>query len=147
MPSQLSGVFERMGLPILDESNAEAVLSIAGTPDDVLLFFAGDPSQRPEVGDVAVIFPELLGAFSGRLRGAVVARGAEKSLGRTYHVDVLPSLAVIRAGAAIGVIPRVRDWAEYLEKIEGFLNPEAREPAKCAEPRVEFSFSHKGARA
>jgi hydrogenase-1 operon protein HyaE len=140
--SQLSNLLARTGVPIIDEGNAADVLASGAT----LLFFAGDPAQRPEVIDVAVIFNELLAAFCGRLRGVAVAPGAEKALGTIYHVDVLPSLAVIRDGATIGVIPRIRDWGEYKEKIEAFLDPRAR-PLEAPAPRVVATHSHKGAQA
>jgi len=143
--SSLQAFFERAGVPSIDAAGVEAFL--AGAGDDVLLLFAGDPAERVEAMDVAVIFPELLKAFRGRLSGAVVADGAEKSLGARFCVDVLPSLAVIRNGATIGVIPRIRDWAEYLAKIEAFLDPATKPLAKSAAPRVEFKFSQKGANA
>ncbi|QGM96804.1 hypothetical protein [Methylocystis parvus] len=141
--SALQPLAGKTRLPIADDSTIEAILSAGGA--HVVLLFAGDPAQRPESGDVAVIFPELLKAFEGRLSGAVVAREAEKSLGARFQVDVLPSLAVIRDGATIGVIPRIRDWPEYLEKIEALLAPDAPRAAKA--PRVEITFSQKGARA
>jgi len=144
MSSQLSALLARAGTPMLDESNAADILESANEP--FLLFFCGDPAQRPEALDVAVIFPELLRAFAGRLRGAVVAPGAEKALGAVYKVDVLPALAVIRNNVAIGVIPRIRDWSEYQEKIAVFLDPEAS-PSGRQGPRVTITYSHKGAEA
>lgn len=144
MSSQLSALLARAGTPMLDESNAADVLESANEP--FLLFFCGDPAQRPEALDVAVIFPELLRAFAGWLRGAVVAPGAEKALGAVYKVDVLPALAVIRNNVAIGVIPRIRDWSEYQEKITAFLDPEAS-PSGRQGPRVTITYSHKGAEA
>jgi len=141
--SSMQTLSDRTGIPIVDESTIDAVLSGATS---LLLLFAGDSAQRPEASDVAVIFPELLKAFEDRVAGAIVANGAEKRLGSRFHVDVLPSLALIREGATIGVIPRIRDWAEYLQKIEAFLDPEAA-PIAPARPRVEITFSQKGARA
>ncbi|MGE5369429.1 MAG: hydrogenase accessory protein [Chloroflexota bacterium] len=143
----LRAFIERIGVPIVDEKNLDEILSREGAPGAVLLLFAGDPGQRAEVSDVAVIFPELLKSFKGRLEGAVVALGAEKALGQRFHVDVLPSLAVSRGGATIGVIPRIRDWAEYIEKIEAFLDLAAPSLAKPSTPRVEITFSQKGASA
>jgi hydrogenase-1 operon protein HyaE len=136
---------ERIGAPLVDETNIDETLTRAGVDRHVLMLFAGDPSQRPEAVDLAVIFPELLKAFDGRLSGAIVAAGAEKSLGQRFQVDVLPSLAVIRAGATIGVIPRIRDWAEYREKIEACLDPQAKALVKSVAPRVEITFSHREA--
>jgi hydrogenase-1 operon protein HyaE len=142
LSDQLSGILARGNVPAIDGANAAQVLG----EGDALLFFPGDPAQRPEVIDVAVIFNELLAAYRGRLRGAVIAAGAEKALGKTYHVDVFPSLAVIRGGATIGVIPRIRDWVEYKDKIEGFLDPRTR-PLEAPAPRVAITHSHKGAQA
>jgi hydrogenase-1 operon protein HyaE len=141
--SQRQSFIDRIGVPVIDAENVDSAF---GGQGDFLVLFAGDPAQRPEAADVAVIFPELLKAFDGRLTGAVVAPGAEKSLGQRFHVDVFPSLAVIRAGAAVGVIPRIRDWSEYLEKIEAFLDPSA-EPLAKAGPSVQITFSQKGATA
>ncbi len=134
---------DRMGVPVVDESTVDDVLANGLC----MALFAGDPAQRPEAADVAVIFPELLEAFAGRLLGALVASGAEKALGARFHVDVLPSLAVIRNGVTIGVIPRIRDWAEYIEKIDAFLDPDAPPLTKTVAPRVAVTFSQRGAEA
>lgn len=139
----LQALSRRSGIPIVADETLEAVLP-AGQ-ENFLLLFAGDPAQRPEASDVAVIFPELLKAFAGRLSGAIVAQGAEKSLGARFQVDVFPSLALIRDGATTGVIARIRDWAEYLQKIEALLDPDAAPLVKA--PRVEITFSRKGAQA
>lgn len=146
MSTQLSALLARAGAPLLDESNAAEILEAGGADESFLLLFCGDPAQRPEVLDVAVIFPELLKAFSGRLRGAVVAPGAEKALGKIYQVDVFPSLAVVRGGAAVGVIPRIRDWSEYVAKIDAMLDQDAGSVLKQG-PRVTITYSHKGAEA
>lgn len=144
MSSHLSALLARAGASMLDEGNAADFLGAAKADESFLLFFCGDPAQRPEALDVAVIFPELLRAFKGRLRGAVVAPGAEKALGSLYRVDVLPALAIVRGNASIGVISRVRDWSEYLEKIEALLDSEGAPPGKQG-PRVKITYSHKGA--
>jgi hypothetical protein len=65
-------------------------------------------------------------------------------LGARFHVDVLPSLAVIRGGATVGVIPRIRDWAEYIAKIDAFLDPAAPPLARDASARVVITYSQKG---
>jgi hydrogenase-1 operon protein HyaE len=135
---------DRMGVPVIDAESADAILAGAGP---TLLLFAGDPAQRPEATDVAVIFPELLEHFAGRLSGALVSVEAEKALGARFLVDVFPSVAVLRGGATIGVIPRIRDWAEYVGKIEAFLETSAPPLVRDAAPRVAVTFSHRGARA
>ena len=60
------------------------------------MLFAGDPVRWPEADDVAVILPELVKAFPGELRGAVVARAAEEALKGRFGVAVFPSIAVVR---------------------------------------------------
>lgn len=143
MTSLAQALCEKTGLPLVDGPNLEPLLR---EPAPLLLFFPGDPAQRPESHDVAIVFPELLKAFDGRLRGAVVASVVEKSLGEKFGVDVFPSLALIRESATVGVIPRIRDWREYCEKIEAFLLPGAA-PAAKAGPRVDITYSKKGGRA
>ena len=61
-----------------------------GRPAHALLFFTGDPAQRSEAADVAVVLPELLAAFAGRLRAAIIARAAEAALAPRFRVVVLP---------------------------------------------------------
>ncbi len=140
--SSLQPMMERMGVPVIDEASADTLL--AGDGQSWLLLFPGEPAQRAEAIDVAVVYPELLKAFSGRLLGAVVAAKSERALGQRFGVDMFPSLALIRGGATIGVISRIRDWSYYLEKIAAFLDPQAQLTAKGAGPRVEFTYSKGG---
>ncbi len=138
----VAALSDRYGLSIVDEANIDAFLApAAGESPHAVLFFTGDAAQRAETNDVAVILPEVLRAFHGRLRAAVVARGAEERLKARFHVFVLPSLAVTRAGEPIGVLPKVYDWSQYREKIEAFLADEAPVLTKDAQPRVKFTRS------
>lgn len=102
------------GLPLIDD------LSTLG-PGLSVVFFAGNPDQHRESPDVAVVLPELLRAFGGRLSGAVAAPAAEAALAPTCGVFVFPTLAFVRDGAVIHTIPKVRDWAEYVREITGLL--------------------------
>ncbi len=127
MPSALvRALANRHRLPHVDETNVDAFLApAAGEPIHAVLFFTGDPVQRAESDDVAVIFPELLAAFSGRLRGAVVTPAAEEKLKARFHVHALPCLVITRSAAPVGIIAKVRDWSDYIERIEVFLTPDA----------------------
>jgi len=139
----VSMLSQRHGLPLVDENNIDAFLApAAGESVHAVLFFTGDASQRGETNDVAVILPELLRAFAGRLRGAVVAREAEGPLKSRFQVFVMPSLAVTRGADPVGVLPKISDWAEYIEKIEGFLAPDAPILVASKGPKVEFTHSH-----
>ena len=63
----------------LDEHEA-----FIGQPGMIVLFFAGDPKRYKETTDVAVVLPELLKAFDGRLRAALVRTDAEIELQKHY---------------------------------------------------------------
>lgn len=132
----IDALYERLGLPVVDEGSIDAVL---GTAAHTLLFFTGDPALRGETADVAVVMPELLGAFAGRLRGAVVARAAEAALASRFRVAVEPSLVVTRGSDPVAVLPKIRDWASYLAEIETALDPAAPVVAEWAPPRTVFT--------
>lgn len=128
MPTPLiAQLVSRHGLPALDTDTVDAFLSSgSGEPAAAILFFTGDAS-RPEANDVAVVLPELLEAFAGRLRAAVVARAAEAALMPRFGVRVLPSLALVRDGRNPAVIPKIQDWSSYVSRIEGWLAPDQSE--------------------
>jgi hydrogenase-1 operon protein HyaE len=143
MPSPLlRSLSERHRIAVVDENSIEAFLArVQNESAHALLFFAGDPRQRSETHDVAVILPQLLEAFSGRLRGALVAHFAEDLLKGRFHVSVFPSLVVTRGGEQLGVLPKVYDWSDYLSRIEKLLRPEAPVLSASSGPGVQFTFS------
>lgn len=146
MSDLLDALASRHGLPIVDRRSIEAfLLPAAGEPRHALLFFTGDPAVRSETADVAVVLPELLAAFRGALRGAVVAQSAEDALKRRFHVAVVPSLVLTRDADTIGVLPRIRAWSDYVERITAWLDPNAPALAPSEGPRTEFTFSGQGA--
>jgi len=123
LPSPLiRALHERHGLPSIDETNVDAFLAEGGP---ALLLFAGDPKQRMESDDVAVVLPELLKAFAGRFRGAVVALAAEDKLKARFQVVMGPSLVVARGGDVLDVITKIRDWSEYVARLSAALAPDA----------------------
>jgi hydrogenase-1 operon protein HyaE len=123
LPSPLvRALSERHGLPLVDETSIDAFLAQGGC---ALLLFAGDPKQRMESDDVAVVLPELLKAFAGRYRGAVVARAAEDRLKARFQVVMQPSLVVARGADTLDVITKIRDWAEYVARLSAALAPDA----------------------
>ncbi|MFL5288778.1 MAG: hypothetical protein ACJ8AW_49455 [Rhodopila sp.] len=143
MSPLIAALSSRHGMPTVDAGSIDAFLTpAAGEPPHALLFFIGDPAQRGESNDVAVILPELLAAFPGRLRAAVVARSAEDALKPCFHVQVVPSLVLTRGGAPLGVMPRIRDWSDYLATLRTLLDPAAPEMAAPARPQVEFRYTN-----
>jgi hydrogenase-1 operon protein HyaE len=92
-----------------------------------VLFFAGDPKRYKETTDVAVVLPELVAAFGGRMRPAVVASADEVALQKHYGFRAWPSLVFVRSGGYVGTVSRMKDWVEYLEEIAELLTAEPRE--------------------
>jgi hydrogenase-1 operon protein HyaE len=138
----LRALTERHGLAVVDTSSIDAFLAPAqGECPHSLLFFAGDAAQRAETNDVAAILPELLRAFAGKLRGAVVARAAEDQLKTRFQVYVFPSLVVARGFDPVGVLPKILDWSEYRQKIEACLDPAAPVLRAAKGPKTEFTHS------
>ena len=60
-----------------------------------VLFFAGDPNRFHDTTDVAVVFPELVKAFEGKLRPGVVAADAGQALQQYYGFTAWPALVFL----------------------------------------------------
>lgn len=108
----------RRGLPEVDAASVDRFLCAANEAGAVaVLLSAGDPARFMEAIDVAVVLPELIDAFRGRLRGAVIARRAESELGQRFGVRVQPTLIFIAKGETLGLIAKIQDWSVYVERI------------------------------
>ena len=68
----------------------------------------------PESHDVAVILPELVKAFSGRLQAAVIRKAIERELQARFRFTGWPSLVFLRSGEYLGVITGIKNWQEYM---------------------------------
>ncbi len=126
----LEGIIEREKFPVVDEGNVEQFLTQNG---DVVLFVAGESRRLVEVNDVAVILPELVKAFKGRLTPAVLARSSEQTIQLRYRFNAFPALVFLRHGEYLGVITRVLDWHDYLREISEILERDTAPP-----PAYEF---------
>jgi hydrogenase-1 operon protein HyaE len=95
-----------------------------------VLFFPGDPAVAKDATDVAVVLPELVAEFGGKLRPGVVTDtwGDGKTLKRRYGFSAYPSLVFVRGGDYVGTITRIADWAEYLEKISAYFDAPPKRP-------------------
>ncbi|TQV75968.1 hypothetical protein FKG94_15260 [Exilibacterium tricleocarpae] len=107
--------------PAADTGNLPQLLA---DNEHLVLFFPGDPERYPEGDDVAVILPELVRAFEGRLNAAVVHSENETALRQRYPFKAWPGLVFLRRGVQLGSICKVKDWADYLEQIEALLGRE-----------------------
>lgn len=123
-------LIREFSLPELDVASVDAFLAGGG---DAVLFFSEDPVQYPESADVAVILPELLAAFPGRLRGAVIARAAERELQKRFGFARWPALVFVRDGDIVGTITGIHDWDDFTRKVAELLAaPTRRELAAQA---------------
>lgn len=117
------GGLGRGGLPEVDGATIDEFLAATDRAGGVaVLLSAGDPARFPEALDVAIVLPELITAFQGRLQGAVIARDAEAALGERFGVRVQPSLIFCRGGATLGLIAKIQDWSVYVERISRLID-------------------------
>jgi len=96
-----------------------------------VLFLRGDPTTVKDATDVAVVLPELVAAFDGKLNPGVVTDtfGDGKDMKRKYGFSHFPALVFVRDGEYVGAISRIQDWADYLEQIGNLLvAPSRRAP-------------------
>ncbi len=113
----------RHGLPEVEAGNVDAFLAAAdGAGAVAVLLSAGDPVRWPEAIDVAIVLPELIAVFQGRLRGAVIAHRAESELGQRFGVRVQPTLIFCSKGETLGLIGKIQDWPVYIDRISKLLD-------------------------
>jgi hydrogenase-1 operon protein HyaE len=126
MPSPLiDQLITKHGFGSVTEETVDGFLN---TNKDTVLFFPGDWDRLVESADVAVILPEILKQFKGRLTPALVAKSAERILQRRYRFNAFPALVFLRSGEYLGTICRVLDWQDYLSEIESILARDPGEP-------------------
>ncbi len=113
----------RGGLPKVDAASVDGFLAGADRAGAVaVLLSAGNPVRFPEATDVAVVLPELIEAFQGRLSGAVIAGEAEAELGRRFGVRVQPTLILLARGETLGLIAKIQDWSVYIDRISKLID-------------------------
>jgi len=122
-------VIERLidieGCPVITPDSVDGFLDEGGM---VVLFFTGDPRQRPESDDVAVVLRELSSLFPSQFRIGIVDHASEDMLKPRFGVLVVPTLVYLRDGQFVGVIPRIQDLQVYVEKTRIFLSAAAVSP-------------------
>ncbi|MCP3867033.1 MAG: hydrogenase [Gammaproteobacteria bacterium] len=119
--SLITGMIERTGYPLLGEADLDG---FSDTRNEVVLFFTENPERFPESNDVAMVLPELIKAFEGRLQAGVVNQDFQHQLQRRYGFGAWPALVLLRKGAYLGVITGMRNWDDYLHLVRDLLNSE-----------------------
>jgi len=106
------------GYPVATTDNLDELIA---QQEHLVLFFTNDPGRYPESSDVAVILPELQQLYGDRFQVALVARESEEALRQRFPFNQWPALVFLRRGTLLGVISKVRDWAEYRTLIDELL--------------------------
>lgn len=96
--------------------------------DEVVLFFSNNPALFPESHDVAVILPELLKRFAGRLHAALIDTTIERELQARFRFTSWPSLVFLRRGEYLGTITGIQDWSGFCAEFERILALSPSEP-------------------
>lgn len=115
-------LIEDRGYPLVETADAVAGLD----PRDHFLFLPAHGKAHLETPDIAVVLPELIAALGGpeRIGGAVAGPKLEAALREELSL-ALPALVVVRRGAPIGSVARMRDWDDYLARLAAVLAAEA----------------------
>ncbi|EHK54665.1 hydrogenase-1 expression HyaE [Allomesorhizobium alhagi] len=137
----LATMMERHRIRVVDEANIGA---FAKAHEFTALFFPGDWLRLAESNDVAVILPELVQAFQGVFKPAVVSRESERKLQTRYRFNAFPALVFLRNGEYLGVIKRVLDWQDYLTQIAGILTSAPSAPPPFEFPHACATHDHHG---
>lgn len=112
---------DEFGYPVL--ADIAAVDAFVAEPGIAAIFFPGDPEKFKDTTDVAVVFPELVNVFKGRLRPAVVTDAAtDQELYKRWEFGKWPALVFVRDGAVAEHIIGIKDWGEYLHRVSTLLS-------------------------
>ena len=120
----LDALIQRAGLPLVDETNIDAFLAPAeGECRHALLFFRAPRAAPREFG-----CRRRAAGNSARFRGAPARRDGRAG-GRSRAERPLPGVRlavarVTRGTEPVAVMPKILDWAEYMQKIEASLDPQ-----------------------
>lgn len=117
----VQNMIEQYGFPVLSEATLEGFLE---SNEEAVLFFTENATKFPETNDVAMILPELVAAFKGRLSAAVISMPDQRKLQMRYGFREWPTLVFLRGGEYLGAISRVQDWNDYLKEISRILASE-----------------------
>ncbi|HHZ09082.1 MAG TPA: hydrogenase accessory protein [Rhizobiales bacterium] len=106
-------------------ASAHDVAEFLSRPGLHCLFIPGDARRNLETADAAVILPELRLVFQNAFDCAVVDDAIEASLREQHRALKTPGLLFFKKTTFLGSIEKVRDWSDYLTRIEHILSLKA----------------------
>ena len=116
---------------LLTKPNVEALtadtLEAFTAQGTTALFFTGNAARYPEIDDLAVVLPEIMAQFPQKFRLGVIDPDTARPAAVKYRITIRPTLVFLRDGVILGALPRMRDWAVYLDEISKLLAPSATE--------------------
>lgn len=131
-------MIEDYNYPVLSEETLDEYIN---SQKECVLFFTENPKQFPESDDVAMILPELIKEYQGRLSAAVISTDSQRKIQKKYGFNEWPTLVFLREGEYLGAISRVQDWVDYLERINKILASEQKRAPGIGIPVVQASTS------
>lgn len=127
----IQNMIEKYDYPLVTEASLDDFFQ---TSEYCVLFFTEDAKSFPESNDVAVVLPELMQAFSNRIKVGVVSRESERPLHARFRFSGYPSLVFFKNGGYLDVISKIHNWSEYTEEVARILDLEVSDP-----PPFDFS--------
>ena len=106
-------------------TSAHDLAEFTRRPGAHCLFVPGDARRNLETTDAAVVLPELRQAFQGAFDCAVVDDLVEASLREETRALKTPGFLFYRDGAYLGGIEKIRDWSDYIARIQFLLTQKA----------------------
>ena len=122
------------------ELRSDSFDAFADAPGRALIAFTEDPARFRETLDLAVIVPEIVRAFGGRLRAGVLFPDAARAVAARYGFRRWPALVMLADGQYVGAIDGLRNWDEYLAEVAQLLDAAPTRP-----PSVGVAVSAVGA--
>jgi len=125
MTSPLERLLQKAGAPVTIDTLDGFLRSAARA----LLVFTGDPAQRAEAQDVAVIAMEIARAVPGGLTIGVVTAVPPDPVNLRFGVTVVPTVVFLVNGAVKATLARLQDWSVYARTTaEVFTEPRGEAP-------------------
>lgn len=85
------------------------------------VLLTADPGRVPESWDMAVVLPELIASFAGRLHGAAADPAASAEIASRFGVGRLPALLFLRQGRYLGALEGMYDWQALRPAAEALM--------------------------